>query len=403
MPTYHVLSRRRLLAQAALIILLPLSAQAQKRALGAEEFSPGGPCDNAAWKLVFHDEFNGAALDRSKWITYFPFSEDGSENCADCRYMSGTNNIFTESQVSVNEGRLLLGVASKPTTWYHHTKDHEAGLVRSIGSAEFTYGRFEMRAKIPYGQGLWPAFWTFGGETEIDVLEMCGERTKYLKMALHRWGPQKHSGGGNHKGPDMAQNFHVYAVEWEPDEIRFYLDDELVLTQGRFVDARGRPLPGCDRAAGTHPTAPYYPRGTDATNILINLAVSNPKGFCKGPKRPVAWAPGTALEVDHVRVYQREPQTGLADLCAAPRKLAADGGEGVLRVGQERRYAVTGPHGDLHWSTGEGVAIVSRDASGITVRNIGTVHGPTWVRAESRDDPCPRGPLMLEAGLELGR
>jgi len=397
---------RRMVRNAATTIalagaLLPGPAFGQRKAPGPEEFSPGGPCDTSAWKLVFHDEFNGDRLDPNKWVTYFTYSDDGSDRCPGCRVMGGTNNIFRPERVSLSDGLLTLGVEARPGTWYEHTMDHESGLIHSIGDAQFTYGRFEIRCRIPSGQGLWPAFWGFGGETEIDVFEFCGEKPRWMKGSLHRWGERKASDTGKHKGPDLSQEFHTYAVEWEEDELRWYLDGELVHSRGRFVDRRGRPLPGCDRAAGTHPTAAYYPRGTDVVNLIVNLAVSEPKGYCKGPKRPAPWPEGTALVVDHVRVYQRRPQERLHDLCSEARSLAAQDGDGTLAVGSERRYAVSGPHGDLAWSTGPGLEVMARDAHGITVKATGDATGSSWVRAESADDPCPRGALMLEAGVEL--
>ncbi len=385
------------------MLLLPAIGMAQKRALGPEEFSPGGPCDTSEWKLVFHDEFGGRELDRSKWVTYFTYSHDGSDQCEGCRATGTSNTIYRDEQVSVSDGRLILGVEAKPGTWYGRTMEHESGMVHSIGSAIFNQGRFEVRCKIPGATGLWPAFWGFGGETEIDVFEICGEKTRLLKMALHRWGEKKYSNTGRHKGPDLSEDFHTYAVEWEQDELRWYLDGELVHSRGRLVDRRGRSLPGCDRSAGTHHTAPDYPRGKDALNVILNLSVSPPNNFCKGPREPVPWPEGTALVVDHVRVYQRKPEEHLSDLCAAPRRLLADGQEGALRTGGSRRFHLSGPHGDLEWSTGEGLEITSRDAHGITVRNTGRVEGLTWIRAESRNDPCPRGPLMLEIGVELTR
>ena len=387
------------------LLLLAIGSQAQTRArqkMGPPEFTPGGPCDTSAWKLVFHDEFNGNELDRSKWVDHFTFSDDGSDKCSSCRVMSGMNNIFKPERVSVGDGYLTLDVEAKPSTWYEHSRDHEAGLIMSIGNASFNFGRFEIRCKVPNAQGLWPALWLGGGETEIDILELCGERPRWMKGALHRWSDPKYSDTGKHRGPDLSQGFHTYALEWEEDEVRWYLDGELVLRRGRFVDRRGRPLPGCDRSPGTHPTAAYFPRGTDNVNLLLNLAVSDPRGYCKGPKKPEPWPEGTALLVDHVRVYQRQPQEDLHDLCATPRVLQGVG-DGPLRQGASRRFEVTGPHGDLVWTTAPGLEITHRDANGATVRASGKGTGLLWVRVESADDPCPRGPLMLEAPLEVLR
>lgn len=268
---------------------------------------PGADCDTTAWKLVFEDAFDGPGLDRSKWITYFPFSSDGSDQCEGCRLMGTSNTVFRDEEVEVSNGTLKLGVTAKENTWYNVTKEHQGGVIRSIGDADFTYGRFEIRCRIPSGKGLWPAFWGFGGQTEIDVFEFCGEKPKWMKGALHQWGDTKFSNSGKHKDEDLSKDYHTYAVEWEQDEIRWYLDGEQVHERGRYVDRKGRPLLGCDREAGTHGVAPYFPREADKVNVIINLAVSEPKGFCKGPKKPEPWPEDAVFEVDWVRVYQRKP------------------------------------------------------------------------------------------------
>jgi hypothetical protein len=395
--------RRATITSLSLLLFMGTQAQTQARKkIGPAEFSPGGPCDTSEWKLVFHDEFNGNELDRNKWVTYFTYSADGSDQCPSCRVMGGTNNIFRPEQVTVTDGSLILGVQARPGTWYEHKMDHEGGLIHSIGDAQFSHGRFEIRCRIPAGAGLWPAFWGFGGETEIDVFEFCGERPRWMKGSLHRWGERKFSDTGKHKGPDLSKGFHTYAVEWEEDEMRWYLDDELVHSRGRFVDRRGRPLPACDRAPAELPTAAYFPKRNDAVNLIVNLAVSEPKGYCKGPRNPVPWPEGTALVVDHVRVYQRQPEEKLHDLCSVPRVLQGVG-EGPLRSGASQRYEVTGPHGDLEWSTAPGLEITHRDAHGITIRATDKASGMLWIRVESADDPCPRGALKLEIGVEVQR
>jgi beta-glucanase (GH16 family) len=268
---------------------------------------PGADCDTTAWKLVFSDEFEGTELDRTKWITYFPYSVDGSDQCEGCRKMGTSNTIFRDEEVTVNDGTLKLGVSAKENQWYSLTKEHQGGMIHTTGDAKFTYGRFEIRCRIPSEKGLWPAFWGFGGETEIDVFEICGEKPKWMKGALHQWGDTKYSSNGKHKDEDLSKDYHIYAVEWEKDEIRWYLDGEQVHARSRYVDRKGKPLLGCDRQAGTRGKAPYYPREEDKVNIIINLTVSEPKGFCKGPKEPEPWPEDAVLEVDWVRVYQRVP------------------------------------------------------------------------------------------------
>jgi hypothetical protein len=376
------------------LVALPTTSNAQRKNLGPVEQSNGGPCDTAEWKLVFHDEFLGTTLDRNKWVDYFTYSVDGSDQCEGCRVMGGTNSIFRNEQVSLAEGKLSLGVVERTGTWYGRTMGYESGMVHSIGKAKFTYGRFEVRCRIPAGQGLWPAFWGFGGETEIDAFEFCGERPQWMKGSLHRWGPTKFSHTGKHRSKDLSKDFHTYAVEWEQDELRWYLDGELVHSRGRFVDRRGRPLPGCDRAPGSHATAPYFPRSTDALSIIINLAVSEPKGYCKGPKGSASWPVGTALEVDHVRVYQRRPQTGFSDLCNDTRRLTpSDANAAPMRPEELRNFELSGAPGKIQWTASPGLRIIRKEGNTVTVEVLRGMKVPQWLRAEVVDEPCSSGAL----------
>jgi len=150
----------RVLLLLSITLFGPLDLQAQsKRAkrVGPSAYSAGGPCDTSAWKLVFHDEFDGPALDRSKWVTYFTFSDDGSDRCPGCRIMGTSNTVFRDDLVTVRDGMLVLGVEARSEEWYGQRKEHAGGMVHSIGNAHFSHGRFEVRCRIPKGAGLWPA------------------------------------------------------------------------------------------------------------------------------------------------------------------------------------------------------------------------------------------------------
>lgn len=302
--------RQLIIAPFLLIALLcDTSIQAQTRKekrVGPTLSDDGGRCDTSQWVLVFNEEFDGETLDMTKWRTYFPYSDDGSDRCEGCRLMGTSNTIFRDDLITISDGILRLGVRTRDGEWFGRQKQYEGAMIHSIGDARFTFGRFEIRCRIPKGAGLWPAFWGFGGETEIDVFEFCGERPGLFKGALHRWSSPKFSSDGRERFRDLSTGFHVYAVEWEPDGVSWFVDGELVQYRGRFVDRRGRPLPPCGREPGERNTAPYFPRGEDGLNIILDLAVSEPNGFCKAPKRPVMWPEGTAFEVDHVRVYQRK-------------------------------------------------------------------------------------------------
>lgn len=394
------LARHTLLA---LSVFSSLAAVPQRRSLGPVENDPGGPCDTAAWKLVFHDEFDGTALDPTKWVTYFTYSADGSDQCPSCRVMGTTNNIFRTEQVKVDGGLLSIGVEHKPGEWYGQRKEHESGMIHSIGNAHFDHGRFEIRCKIPTGAGLWPAFWGFGGQTEIDVFEFCGERPRVLVASLHRWSEPKHSSSERFRLQDLSQDFHTYAVEWEGDELRWYVDDRLVHRRTRFVDRRGRSLPGCDRLPADRPTASYYPRREDTVNLIVNLAVSEPKGFCRPPEQAGAWQPNTALVVDHVRVYQRRPGAGLKDLCTTTRVLRPITDEQPKGPNEVRAFQVTGPDAPVTWRTSPGLEVLGNKNDMISVRVRKGMRVPQWIVAEVDGEPCAQGPLAPRIDLPVAR
>lgn len=303
--------KRRVLLLTAMLLAGAATAQSKRaQRVGPLAYDDGGPCDTSAWQLVFSEEFDGDRLDPARWRTWFPYSSDGSDRCEGCRLMGTSNTIFRDDLVSVSGGQLHLRVRARDGEWYGQHKQHEGSMIHSMDDARFTYGRFEVRCRVPRGTGLWPAFWGFGGETEIDVFEFCGERTGRFKGALHRWGPTKFSNSGSERMDDLSKDFHDYAVEWERDGISWFVDGRLVYHRSRFVDKRGRPLPICGRTAGERHTAPYFPRAEDGVNIILDLAVSEPKGFCKGPRRPIPWPEEASFDVDHVRVYQRRSQVG---------------------------------------------------------------------------------------------
>jgi len=399
---FNIADRNKLAGALVLMgLLVPFNSFSQKKAKDRPLVQdPGSACDTSNWKLVFHDEFDGNGLDNKKWITYYPYSDDGSDKCVGCRYSVGSNSVFMDDQVLVGKGLLELSVENRPVEWYGNHKDNAASVIRSIGKAEFGFGRFEMRCRLPEGKGLWPAFWLFGGQTEIDIFEICSERSKWVKASLHRWGEPRSSNTGKHKGEDHSADFHTFAVEWERDELRWYVDNEQIYVRGRYTDENGKPLDGCDREPGTNRLAPYFPRPEDKVNVIADLAVSDPKGYCKGPKQPAPWGTESSLVVDWIRVYQREPQEGLEDLCNVPRQLTAINGDGPMGPNEQRSLEVQGPHGTLQWQVGEGLQVVGRSEHSVTVSSSGT-KGPTWVRATSQDDPCPRGPINLETEIKL--
>ena len=179
-------------------------------------------------------------------------------------------------------------------------RNYTSARLKTAGKFSQTYGRFEGRIKIPFGQGMWPAFWMLGDDIEkavwpdcgeIDIMENIGKEPSTVHGSIHGPGFSGDDGieahyrlPGNRR---FADDFHVFAVEWEPNAIRFYVDDELYVTRTRADLPPGR------KWVFDHP---FF--------LLLNVAVG---GDWPGNPDSTTIFPQTML-VDYVRVYQRSSQ-----------------------------------------------------------------------------------------------
>ncbi|MFS8066881.1 MAG: family 16 glycosylhydrolase, partial [Byssovorax sp.] len=206
---------------------------------GGATTGSGGP---AGWDLVWSDEFNGpdgSPADSTKWTALV-----GGEGWGNQEREFYTTDLANAHQEG---GSLVITAtpegAAAHQCWYGVCQYTSARL-QTKGKFEQAYGRFEARIHIPRGQGIWPAFWMLGGNIdtinwpdcgEIDIMENIGKEPGILHGSLH--GPG-YSGAkpltGSTTlpgGANLADAAHVYAVEWEKDVVRFYLDETLYQTK----------------------------------------------------------------------------------------------------------------------------------------------------------------------------
>lgn len=234
------------------------------------------------WRPVFSDEFD-SAVDRRKWNVRNAEGRDIDSGC----------NTDSPKNVFVADGKLVLRALRETSRCSSQTRAYSQAYLDTIGKASWTYGRFEMRAKSPNGPGnstgLWPAFWLRpddGGNGEIDVVELPGGQRWYAKATqsiFWDYSPVKQDTRtwpvtGGHPG----DGFHTYTTEWEPDELRWYIDGKLVWQRDRnstpwFEAAFGRPY-----------------------NIRLNFQVG---GWLGEPDAATAFP--ADFMVDYVRVWQR--------------------------------------------------------------------------------------------------
>ena len=244
------------------------------------------------WTLTWSDEFNGpggSPVDRSKWVT--ATGGDGWGNQELEYYTARRANAFQQG------GNLVIkAIREKHTGADGVTRDYTSARLKTEGRFSQQYGRFEARIKIPRGQGIWPAFWMMGDDLgklgwpkcgEIDIMENIGKEPALVHGTIHGPGYSGDKGiGSSFSLPDnsrFADDFHIYAVEWEPKAIRFYVDDHLYATRTPTE------IPQGTKWAYDHP---FF--------ILLNVAVG---GGWPGNPDATSQFPQTML-VDYVRVYK---------------------------------------------------------------------------------------------------
>ncbi len=257
--------------------------------------APGGPGQAPEWALVWQDDFDGEDLDSGKWSVQVG---DGCD-LGICGWGNDELQWYQRENVSVSEGLLVI-TARRETAG---GKEYTSARIRTAGRADWTYGRFEVRARLPRGQGIWPAIWmlptdeaygTWAASGEIDIMELLGHEPATVHGTLHyggRWPENTHS-GASYTLPSgtFSDDFHVFALEWENGVFRWYVDGVLYQTQTRWSTTDG-PYP-----------APFDRR----FHLLVNVAVG---GNWPGPPDTTTRFP-QRMEVDWVRVYRRDEGGG---------------------------------------------------------------------------------------------
>jgi len=247
----------------------------------------------ADWNLVWSDEFNGpsgSAVDSTKWS--FDVGGKGWGNGELETYTGRTANAQLEG------GSLVIKAIKETFTGADKiTRNYTSARLLTKNKFSQAYGRFEARIKIPYGQGIWPAFWMLGNNIdtlrwpncgEIDIMENIGREPSMVHGTFH--GPGYSGGNGIGAaytltgGKKFSDDFRRFAVEWEPNIMRFYVDGNLYQTR--------TPL---DLPAGTSWVFdhPFF--------IILNVAVGG--GWPGNPDATTAFP--QQMLVDYVRVYRR--------------------------------------------------------------------------------------------------
>lgn len=270
--------------------------------------------------LTFSDEFNAFSYwngQAGTWDTGYPWTAaNGGTNAGNGeeQWYINANYAPTAGLGTYAAQSGVLSITAAPASAairpFIDGYDYTSGMITTFHSFSQTYGYFEMRAKLPAGQGLWPAFWLLPTDQtwppEIDIMEVVGSRPDQLVTSVH-W-----DSGGHRMSSDtsvvsgMTTGFHTYGVDWQKDAITWYFDGQMVFRTATPV--------GMDK--------PMY--------MLANLAVG---GEWPGSPGPSTNFPAR-LEIDYIRAYSSlsgdvgidptPPATGQAlfslPSTAAPRK-----------------------------------------------------------------------------------
>lgn len=300
----------------------------------------------AGWRLTWRDEFDGAAgtpVDATRWV-----HDVGGHGWGNGQLEFDTDRV--DNVRHDGEGHLAIVARREDFGGNAYT----SGRIKTEGRFAQAYGRFEARIRLPVGQGIWPAFWLLGADIgavgwpgcgEIDVMEFRGQTPRESTGALH--GPG-YSGGealwaARQSAAPLPDDFHVFAVEWDPHQIVWMVDGEV------FQRRAPAGLPAGAQWVFDHP---FF--------VILNVAVG---GSFLGPPDASTVFPQTML-VDYVRVFERDPPL---EPPAPPAGLAAP-------YGVDGPFVASGYMGD---GAAGGVAAVECPRRG-AVDAAGACHGFRW-------------------------
>ena len=272
----------------AIFFAAAICAAALVSCSGADDLGVVVPSSYTEEDLVWHDEFDGTSLNTSDWN--YELHEPGWVNNELQRYVRSNQNVY------VKDGCLVIQALKDGS-------NYTSGRVNTQGKRDFMYGRFEARLKVPSGKGFLPAFWMMPTNEslygqwpkcgEIDIMEVLGSQTDTQYATLHFGEPHTMKQGvTKSSGGNFAQTFHVYACEWEPKEIRFYVDGRLFFVEHDWFTKSGST------------TKPYPAPFNQKFYIILNLAVGG--NWPGNPDASTKFEENARLVVDYIRVYQKK-------------------------------------------------------------------------------------------------
>lgn len=343
--------------------------------------SANGGGGDSNWDLVFEDNFDGTTVDTSKWnIEDWP-----SDRNQELQY-------YAPDDVFVEDGNLVLRSQKRTYTIPEgkkdagQTREYTSGAVNTLNKFNLTYGKVEVRGKVPKSQGYWPAIWlnaVSGWPPEFDIIEFLGHEPTVLHTNNH-WGKFPNNGqvGGKYEGSeDLSEEFHVYGFEWDPGEIRYYLDGNLIRTytySGKLVKNGGL----------------YEAISNEPMYLILNTAIG---GSWPGSPDETSVFPQQFL-IDYVKMYQRSPTSKVLENLAKNKTATSNGpsweGNEPAKATDNNSNTFWYPYGGSHhelqvdlgqvYSNVNGTEISWDSASRYPYKIEVSVDGNTWTTVKDR-------------------
>jgi beta-glucanase (GH16 family) len=243
------------------------------------------PSTYPGYTLAWSDEFSGSSLDANAWNYEIGNGSGGWGNNELEYYTNTPKNVF------VSNGNLIIEARKESVGGFAYS----SARITTQNKKSFTYGRIDIRAKLPKGKGIWPALWMLGNNVntagwpasgEIDIMELLGQEPSKVYGTLHYGASTAtHASKGNSyllSGSSFYDQFHVFSMEWKQDQVKLYVDNNLFFTLNK-TDVGTAPYPF---------NAPFF--------FIFNVAVGGnwpgaPDGTTTYPQRMI---------VDYIRVFQ---------------------------------------------------------------------------------------------------
>lgn len=186
------------------------------------------PEDNPGKRIIFNDDFEQSFLDLKYW------NYDLGDGCPNlCGWGNKEYQHYTKENIFVRDKKLVIRATKEGDRYY-------SGRITTKDKIEFQYGTVEVKAKLPKGLGVWPAIWMLGHDIEenywpncgeIDIMEYVGRMPGKIHTTLHTkdsYGVSKNTKISLFD--NIEDGFHIYKMQWDENQIQFFIDDENVYT-----------------------------------------------------------------------------------------------------------------------------------------------------------------------------